>query len=416
MSCSSAPQHEEHSAPTEINGEGNKKKARKKKKKSQSKREENLDEFSLYKVDSSESCGRHAIATQPISQGTCVLREKPFDYISTSNTLCSICARYSHPQQGDKNYQPYYVCSSACAELYSQRTSLIPNPSLIDDISSLCDCDPNLIRATFSVFTRLLLDQDGVGDKLWIEELNTFRATSAGFLSQVSHLDQQSSAWRSAVGRACHQIISNLYPSLTLSTHQLSPFYVGKDEDNLTNIAVEIASRINVNSYGIVQGPVEQRVVAGVGLFPIAAMCFNHSCEPSLVHIFLDGAMEYRAIRDIKVGEELCVSYIDCTLPCSLRRELLLASRYFHCACVRCSSVDKLLLQSVTPLPRPDSQSSTASLESGFVSVLCVGEEGRSAQAEIMLEGLYCEQCGTSVLMCKSPNIFSLLSLPMVLR
>ena len=82
---SSPPQHVEDSLPTEINDDSNKKKARKKKKKPQSKRDNRQLEFPLYRLGYSESCGRHAIASQPISQGTCVLREKPFDFIITGH-------------------------------------------------------------------------------------------------------------------------------------------------------------------------------------------------------------------------------------------------------------------------------------------------------------------------------------------
>ncbi len=46
--------------------------------------------------------------------------------------------------------------------------------------------------------------------------------------------------------------------------------------------------------------------------------------------------MVLRAMRDVRAGEELCVTYIDVDLPRSARQQLLRKQFCFTCACPRC--------------------------------------------------------------------------------
>ena len=65
---------------------------------------------------------------------------------------------------------------------------------------------------------------------------------------------------------------------------------------------------------------------------------FNHSCMPSAAFHFLGGSTETRvkAIRDIKKGEEICVSYIEPRLPESVRRDKIWRRIGRVCDCLRC--------------------------------------------------------------------------------
>jgi hypothetical protein len=49
--------------------------------------------------------------------------------------------------------------------------------------------------------------------------------------------------------------------------------------------------------------------------------------------------MLVRTLRDVREGEELCVSYVDLLLPKEERREKLLGTKYFYCGCERCDFV-----------------------------------------------------------------------------
>lgn len=48
--------------------------------------------------------------------------------------------------------------------------------------------------------------------------------------------------------------------------------------------------------------------------------------------------IKLKMLRDVAVGEEVTISYIDENRPRSARRENLLSSYHFNCACVRCEA------------------------------------------------------------------------------
>ncbi|KAL0020473.1 hypothetical protein WJX77_008581 [Trebouxia sp. C0004] len=72
----------------------------------------------------------------------------------------------------------------------------------------------------------------------------------------------------------------------------------------------------------------------------ITASFFNHSCEPNCVktrvHGQHSGLATVTALRDIKAGEALTISYIDLELPRSARQLELKTSFFFDCKCIRC--------------------------------------------------------------------------------
>ncbi|KAL7409501.1 hypothetical protein BDY24DRAFT_214933 [Mrakia frigida] len=83
----------------------------------------------------------------------------------------------------------------------------------------------------------------------------------------------------------------------------------------------------------------------GVSISPTVAL-FNHSCWPNAVVVFPHGGqgrsndakgMEVVAITDIYEGEEILTSYIDISLPRTLRQADLLKRYFFTCDCALCS-------------------------------------------------------------------------------
>lgn len=74
------------------------------------------------------------------------------------------------------------------------------------------------------------------------------------------------------------------------------------------------------------------------GIFPTFSRC-NHSCGPNaLAHFnYTTWAIELRATRAIKIGEEISISYVD-VLQASLERRVQLATTYgFTCSCKWCT-------------------------------------------------------------------------------
>lgn len=66
---------------------------------------------------------------------------------------------------------------------------------------------------------------------------------------------------------------------------------------------------------------------------------FNHSCDPNVIYYSSKGKMIFKAVRDICVGEELCISYIAfCEDDDHIDRHLLLSNWNFTCGCVKCKT------------------------------------------------------------------------------
>ena len=96
--------------------------------------------------------------------------------------------------------------------------------------------------------------------------------------------------------------------------------------------AVELFSVLQTNAFSISDR--EMRAI-GVGLYPAAAM-LNHSCVPNTSTVFVGRTVHVHTVRDVEVGEELCVSYTDLAQSCAARRGVLQQCFGFLCCCPRC--------------------------------------------------------------------------------
>mmetsp|Transcript_104499 Transcript_104499/g.262987 ORF Transcript_104499/g.262987 Transcript_104499/m.262987 type:complete len:360 (+) Transcript_104499:2-1081(+) len=78
-------------------------------------------------------------------------------------------------------------------------------------------------------------------------------------------------------------------------------------------------------------------------LCPLASR-FNHSCAPNAEYLWVEAlfAEEVRAVRDIPVGEEICVNYFGDSIrhPTEVRRAHLRDGFRFDCRCRICVSAD----------------------------------------------------------------------------
>lgn len=69
------------------------------------------------------------------------------------------------------------------------------------------------------------------------------------------------------------------------------------------------------------------------------ACLMNHSCDPNVsFEIINNGMYVFKTNRQVLLGEELCDSYIDITLPRE-SRQIQLRERYgFSCTCAKCDA------------------------------------------------------------------------------
>ncbi|KAI5831715.1 SET domain-containing protein [Schizophyllum commune Tattone D] len=118
---------------------------------------------------------------------------------------------------------------------------------------------------------------------------------------------------------------------------------------------------------------------------PYSVVCdessrFNHSCRPNATHHFdpESFSMSIYAARDIRVGEEMCVSYVsDCT-SYEKRRENL-APYGIECTCEACEDhvVSDARRSEIIPFRMPDSQvDPEAELRRYLSQILLIEKEG----------------------------------------
>ncbi|KAH6682307.1 hypothetical protein F5X68DRAFT_25055 [Plectosphaerella plurivora] len=87
----------------------------------------------------------------------------------------------------------------------------------------------------------------------------------------------------------------------------------------------------------------------GIFMHPTLAMV-NHSCVPNAVIAFGGRKALLRVLRPIKSGEEVEISYIDCTQPLA-QRQRDLAHYHFTCTCPRCEGdLDNYAVAAKTPI------------------------------------------------------------------
>ncbi|CAK6980170.1 N-lysine methyltransferase SMYD2-B-like isoform X2 [Scomber scombrus] len=78
----------------------------------------------------------------------------------------------------------------------------------------------------------------------------------------------------------------------------------------------------------------------GTAIYPDVAL-INHSCLPSVIVTYDGMSAEVRAVKDMKPGDEVLISYIDLLYPTDDRNNRLRESYYFTCDCQECKSKSK---------------------------------------------------------------------------
>ncbi|KAF1846378.1 SET domain-containing protein [Cucurbitaria berberidis CBS 394.84] len=99
-----------------------------------------------------------------------------------------------------------------------------------------------------------------------------------------------------------------------------------------------LSSRDSHNAFGIRSLEDDGSEFFGYGCWP-AASYFNHSCSANIEKKRIERAWEFRVGRDIKRGEELCITYLSSEerkLSREKRMSTLKGSWGFDCACERC--------------------------------------------------------------------------------
>ncbi|CAO1613572.1 unnamed protein product [Jaminaea pallidilutea] len=140
---------------------------------------------------------------------------------------------------------------------------------------------------------------------------------------------------------------------------QLFERFVAAGEEQDVPLSIEALQRLGLQTglEQVLTKSLSNAFQLSTGMLDDVGMCIspglsmlNHSCVPNTAQVFPLGpqapgtqAMALVAIRDIKPGEELTVTYIDTAMPRSRRQAVLLEEYGFACDCEGCSTSSTVL-------------------------------------------------------------------------
>ncbi|XP_059572114.1 histone-lysine N-methyltransferase SMYD3 isoform X1 [Alligator mississippiensis] len=95
--------------------------------------------------------------------------------------------------------------------------------------------------------------------------------------------------------------------------------------------------KVTCNCFTISNGEMQD---VGVGLYPSMSL-LNHSCDPNCVIVFEGYQLLLHSVREIQIGEELTISYIESLMPSNERQKQLKRQYCFECDCLQCQTQNK---------------------------------------------------------------------------
>src|SRR6266404_1449256 len=101
---------------------------------------------------------------------------------------------------------------------------------------------------------------------------------------------------------------------------------------------MEIMGKLDMNHVLITRYGIDE-LSLGIGLY-LGFALLNHSCDPNACMTFDKNKMGVRAVKDIKKGKEITVTYIDVLRERPKRQDILKYEYYFDCGCDRCTDDD----------------------------------------------------------------------------
>ncbi|KAJ5666982.1 hypothetical protein N7462_011391 [Penicillium macrosclerotiorum] len=111
------------------------------------------------------------------------------------------------------------------------------------------------------------------------------------------------------------------------------------------------AAKLDLNSFNLTTAMYDR---IGLYLHPYAAL-MNHSCDYNSTVGFDGEELFVKAIRPIKKGEQIFISYIDTTTPNEVRRKELSERYFFDCQCPKCAKGTDTLEDRFSETPKETS-------------------------------------------------------------
>eukprot|EP00029_Vermamoeba_vermiformis_P010698 TRINITY_DN5690_c0_g1_i1.p1 TRINITY_DN5690_c0_g1~~TRINITY_DN5690_c0_g1_i1.p1 ORF type:complete len:468 (-),score=-1.10 TRINITY_DN5690_c0_g1_i1:6-1409(-) len=280
----------------------------------------------------SEEQGRYVIAKRDINCGEVVMSAYPYAYSASEEhkrMTCANCLQYQREQLlliNCPSCNSVYFCSDQCREDYSsihdiecdalKRIQGLPIPDYWQRTT---------IRLIFNILLRKEMETNPKFASIKkIHEIKKSKPIYWGdmllLISNYEHFDM-ASQW----------YVNELYKNTTEVLQCVREWDINAAE------LVHTICRLIENGFGIRQSSND---CIGYGIYPVASY-YNHSCAPTCCVIQEGIELKVIAIRDIKQGEQVSISYITLASDTPARRDQLQIDYNFLCRCPRCSEFDK---------------------------------------------------------------------------
>eukprot|EP00667_Euglena_gracilis_P009170 EG_transcript_9299 len=263
------------------------------------------------------SQGRHIRCVQPLPRGSSVIAELPFAHVLDLQHSTQLCHNCLQPDPG----QP---CDACCAIAYcGPACREADRRAHTKECRSLQRVRPHVPTPTIRLLLRTLR-------RLEVEERQERRGSDlpsaqTRFEELVSHLDEMPKERRGDFAQLAKLVRDCRLPGEALARCDDLPALVGA------------LARLSVNSFHLLD---EDLQPVGSGLFLLAA-ALNHSCAPNAAVVFEGPRLLVQTTRDIAVGEEITISYVEVAASTDVRQEQLKSRYFFDCSCELCQDVER---------------------------------------------------------------------------
>ncbi|XP_030355442.1 histone-lysine N-methyltransferase SMYD3 isoform X2 [Strigops habroptila] len=245
-------------------------------------------------------------ARRRVRPGELLYRAKPFAYVVTKEQLGSVC---EHCLRRNEHLHRCSQCKVAkyCGKSCQKEAWL--------DHKQECRClkstepnfPPDSVRLAGRIVFKLLRQSVCLSERLY------------SFSDLQSNIEQLSEEMKDGLRHLAHTLQLYLKAEIQDASH-LPPaidFF-------------QIFAKVTCNCFTISNGEMQD---VGVGLYP--------SCAPNCVIVFEGYQLLLRSVREIQIGEELTISYIESLMPTSERQKQLMRQYCFECDCVFCQNQEK---------------------------------------------------------------------------
>eukprot|EP00026_Physarum_polycephalum_P012632 Phypoly_transcript_12957.p1 GENE.Phypoly_transcript_12957~~Phypoly_transcript_12957.p1 ORF type:complete len:335 (-),score=24.47 Phypoly_transcript_12957:94-1038(-) len=267
--------------------------------------------------------GRHFIAAKDFEENECVILEEPYAvsvYVPVLKNTCDVCFAHTPnkvmPLRCTLCKQMYY-CSKKCRDIAKYHQGIECEVYQKFDSDRIDDC--NIICAVTLAIRVLALRNH---EQTFPTELN------------YTHFSQLILHKKEEYPKDLQQKLDEATDYL-MSIGSGAGMFMGVTRDELMDVILRYYS----NSFGLWDEPewTEASNCTGVGIY-LKACFFNHSCSPNIKARRTERAFSFLATETIKKGTEMCISYVDPSLPKKQRQEELMQEFSFLCTCETCKN------------------------------------------------------------------------------